>query len=104
MTILAAATAVPTEYVPVPAARKERHLALLHHIVGNPFRPYPAPPVWPAAVVSLAQAMYNGDSVSFALYDALLEAGHPDLAEHFKDATASHPKGCFALDIILGKQ
>jgi hypothetical protein len=36
------------------------------------------------------------------LHDALLEAGHPELAEHFQQEQW-HPKGCFALDLILGK-
>jgi len=75
---------------------------LLRHIIGNPLRPYPAPPSWPSAVIELAEATYAGEDCSFALHDALLEAGHPELAEHFKDK--DHPKGCFAVDLILGKR
>jgi hypothetical protein len=71
-------------------------------IIGNPFRPHPAPPSWPAAVVSLAEAVYKGADATFALHDALLEAGHPDLAAHFH-AEQWHPKGCWVVDLLLGK-
>jgi hypothetical protein len=74
---------------------------LLRHIAGNPFRPpaecngLPAPACW------LAEALYAGEDCSFALRDALLEAGSVELAEHFREK--SHPKGCWALDTILGR-
>jgi hypothetical protein len=57
---------------------------LVRHIVGNPFRPYPAPPSWPSTVVQLAESLYNGQDCAFALHDALLEAGQAELAEHFR--------------------
>lgn len=75
---------------------------LVRHIFGNPFRPAPAPESWPAAVTQLADAIYNGEGCGFALHDALLDAGHPDLAEHFRDEQA-HPKGCWVVDLLLGK-
>jgi hypothetical protein len=75
--------------------------ALLRHIIGNPFRPYAAPACWPATAIQLGQALHNGQDCTFALHDALLEAGHPDLAEHFKDG--KHPKGCWAVDLILSR-
>lgn len=37
----------------------------------------------------------------YALADALMEAGHIELAEHFREPV--HPKGCWAMDVILGK-
>lgn len=76
---------------------------LLRHIVGAPFRPYSATPSWPADVTRLAEAVYAGADVGFALADALLEAGHPELAEHFR-AEAWHPKGCWVVDIITGRK
>jgi len=83
---------------------EDRHEAnLVRHIFGNPFRPYPAPPSWSAAVVNLAQAVYNGADAGFALHDALLESGHPDLAAHFMEQ-GWHPKGCWAVDLIMGRQ
>ena len=76
--------------------------ALLRHIIGNPFRPYPAPASVPEAVLQLADALYNGEDCGFALHDALLETGHPDLADHFRQEQ-HHPKGCWVLDLILDK-
>jgi hypothetical protein len=76
--------------------------ATLRHIFGNPFRPYPAPVTWPSTVVQLAESLYNGQDCAFALHDALLEAGHAELAEHFREEK-SHPKGCWVVDLVLGK-
>jgi len=87
-----------------PARRwvERRHQAgLKRHILGNPFRPYPAPPSWSSTVVKLAEAMYAGEDCSFAVHDALLEAGYPELAEHFREK--DHPKGCWVVDLVLGK-
>jgi hypothetical protein len=75
---------------------------LLRHVIGNPFRPYPAPTTWPATVVQLAEALYVGEPCREPLVDALLESGHPELAEHFRGEDR-HPKGCWALDVILGR-
>jgi len=75
---------------------------LLRDICGNPYRPYPSPPSWPLPVVKLAESLYAGEDCSFALHDALLEAGHPELAEHFAKEQG-HPKGCWVVDMILGK-
>jgi hypothetical protein len=74
---------------------------LLRHIIGNPFRPYPAPFHWSFSTMQLAESMYLGADCSFALRDALLESDHGDLAEHFRGP--KHPKGCWVLDLILGK-
>lgn len=75
---------------------------LLRHIVGNPFRPVP-PLERPSTTLSqLAEAVYAGESCAFALRDALLDAGHADLAEHFQHD--GHPKGCWAVDVLLSKE
>jgi hypothetical protein len=74
---------------------------LVRHIVGNPFRSVSGPESWPTSVTQLAESLYAGADCSFALHDALLEAGHADLAEHFQEK--EHPRGCWALDLILGK-
>lgn len=76
---------------------------LLRHIVGNPFRGYPAPEHWPATVVQVAHALYCGQECDFALRDALLDAGHADLAQHFREEK-EHPKGCWVIDLVLGKK
>jgi hypothetical protein len=77
--------------------------ALLRHILGNPFRIHLRPAHLAPVVMQLAESLYNGADCCFALHDALLEAGHPDLAEHFMQAT-SHPKGCWVVDLLRGEQ
>lgn len=72
------------------------------HISGNPYHAYPAPAQWPSTVVMLAEAFRNGEACRFALHDALLDAGHTDLAEHFRE-TKEHPDRCWVLTLILGK-
>jgi hypothetical protein len=82
--------------------KQREQMALLRHILGNPFRLYSVSDPWPLAVVQLAKALYHGQDCGFALHDALLEAGHSKLAEHFRQEDR-HPKGCWALDLFLGK-
>jgi hypothetical protein len=74
---------------------------LLRHIVGNPFRPVAASCDWTGAVIHVAEACYAGQEKTAALRDALCQAGQAELAEHF--SKPGHPKGCWALDLILGK-
>jgi hypothetical protein len=57
---------------------------------------------WPSAVSDLAQALYDGQGNRLILADALEEAGHDDLARHFRQEEW-HPRGCWSLDAILGK-
>ena len=45
---------------------------------------------------------FDGEDCRFALHDALEEQGQIRLADHFRGGT--HPKGCWALDLILGKK
>jgi hypothetical protein len=87
----------------VKADREHRQADLLRHIMGNPFRPYRSPSHWSSSIVTLAQTLHSGEDVVFALADALEEAGHPELAEHFR-AEKDHPKGCWALDLLLDKK
>jgi hypothetical protein len=81
----------------------KRETALLRHISGNPFSPCTVTVSSPSTVMKLAEALYDGQDCSFELYNALLEAGHPNLPEHFKDEQW-HPKGCWALDLIIGRE
>jgi hypothetical protein len=85
------------------ARESRKQTDLLRHLIGNPFRAYPAPDHWPQAVVQLADALYNGQDCSFALHDALLEAGHAQLANHFRKEKW-HPKGCWVVDLILDRK
>jgi hypothetical protein len=77
--------------------------AMLRHLVGDPFHPYAAPHSWPPLVADLAQQLYDGADVRLILHDALLDAGHADLAEHFRQE-AVHPKGCWVLDLVLQRK
>jgi hypothetical protein len=75
---------------------------ICREIIGNPFRPVSLPAKPPPALRQIAQAVYSG-SVSVATLDtALVGYGLNQLAEHFRSGT--HPKGCWALDLLLGKE
>jgi hypothetical protein len=63
--------------------------------------PFAVPPKWPPTIVALAKALYEGEECEYALHDALEEYGETKLANHFQKA--GHPKGCWALDLILQK-
>jgi len=93
----------PTAWFAAGESERFQNTLLLRHIIGNPFGPYPAPAHWPSNVVSLADALYQGQDCTFALLDALVEAAHPELADHFRQEPW-HPKGCWVLDLILQKQ
>jgi hypothetical protein len=89
--------------------------AMVRDLFGDPFRPAPAlDPAWRThAVLGLAQAAYDDrdhpqgtlwpDRLA-VLSDALEEAGcaDPDLLGHLR-SPGPHVRGCWALDLILGK-
>jgi len=89
------------EAIEADAAKNQAYS--LRHIVGNSFRRLPAQRHWPATVVQLARAFEDGQNCGFALHDALLDVGHADLADHFRQEQ-THPKGCWVLDLLLGKE
>jgi hypothetical protein len=89
--------------------------ALLRDILGNPFQPASIEPGWlTATVTNLAVAAYEDralplgelDTANLAvLGDALEDAGCSDtvLLGHLRGPGA-HVRGCWALDLILGKE
>jgi hypothetical protein len=89
--------------------RREGHslgVNLLRCVLGNPFHPVqPGPWVTPAAV-TVARDIY--DRRDFAalplLADLLEEAGCPEqsLLDHLRSA-GPHARGCWAVDLVLGK-
>lgn len=85
-----------------PAIEGEALANTFREIIGNPFEVESAPVHYPIAVIQLARALYNRADCAFALHDALIEAGHSGLAEHFREN--AHPKGCWAIDLILARQ
>jgi len=97
------------------ARAQELHVqaALLRDIVGNPFRPLPLLNWRTPAILNLAREAYDDrimpagtlDNARLAALAALLqEAGCDDaeLLNHLR-APAPHYRGCFALDLVLGK-
>jgi hypothetical protein len=88
-------------------AKRATQAALLRDIFGNPFRPVTLDPTWLTPTVkALAQAIY--EERAFAdlpvLADALEEAGcnSQEILSHLRGPGA-HTRGCWALDLLLGK-
>jgi len=88
---------------------KERAIQcdLLREIIGNPFRPVRIEPTWATdSVRSIAQGIY--DEIAFdrlaVLGDALQDAGcaEEQLLAHCRQPTG-HVRGCWVVDLVLGK-
>jgi hypothetical protein len=85
--------------------------ALLRCNFGNPFRPVafdPALRQWNGgAAVALAMELYNSRDFSRAplLADMLEDAGVSDaqLLDHLR-GPGPHARGCFAVDLVLGRE
>jgi hypothetical protein len=94
---------------------RKAQAALLRCIIGNPFRPICIAPAWQTPpVVALARAAYDQrelpagtlDLARLAvLADALEDAGcdQADLLAHLR-GPCPHVRGCWAVDLILGKE
>jgi hypothetical protein len=77
-------------------------------IFGNPFRPVTFDPDWrTSTAVALAKQMYDSRDFSAMpiLADALQDAGceHVDVLTHCRDAKGVHVRGCWVVDLVLGK-
>jgi hypothetical protein len=94
-----------------------KQITLFRDIFGNPFRPVTVDPHWltwsSGTIPKLAQEIYNGrrlpqgtlDNTRLAiLADALEEAGctNPDILDHCRKP-GTHVRGCWVIDLILGK-
>ncbi len=82
---------------------------LIRDIVGNPFRPVTFDPSWLTSdVVLLAQGIYDDRAFDRMqiLADALQDAGcdNTDILGHCRDLYATHVRGCWVVDLVLGKQ
>ena len=80
----------------------------LRDIFGNPFRPVAFSPEWQTGTAaSIARAMY--DSRDFGampiLADALQDAGcdSEEILSHCRDPHGVHVRGCWVVDLVLGK-
>jgi hypothetical protein len=81
---------------------------LVRDIVGNPFRPVAVESDWrTTTVVALARGIYADRAFDRlpVLADALEDAGctNADLLGHCRDPALTHVRGCWAVDLILGK-
>lgn len=89
--------------------------ALLRDCIGNPYRPISINSAWQTpTILSLAQAAYDNrnlpdgtleDDRLTILADALEEAGcqDADILGHLR-SPGPHVRGCWALDLVLGKE
>ncbi len=82
--------------------------ALLRDIFGNPFRPDSFSPLWCTdTAVSLAHQMYESREFGAMpiLADALQDAGcdNDDVLDHCRAANQVHVRGCWVVDLVLGK-
>ncbi len=85
-----------------------RQAGMLREIVGNPFRAVTFNSAWRTeTAVSLARQMYELREFSAApiLADALQDADcdNEELLAHLRDGTQTHLRGCWAIDLVLGK-
>jgi hypothetical protein len=98
-------------------AEQEYHRILLRDIFGNPFRQAVADPAWltwhGGTIPELARAAYDArdlpggalDPVRLAVLADALEAagcGDADLSTHLR-GPGPHVRGCWAVDLLLGK-
>lgn len=94
------------------AARRDATAAqymALREIFGNPFRPVAFDPAWRTSdVIALANGIYDERAFDQLpiLADALQDAGcdSDDILNHLRDPHATHVRGCWALDLVLGKE
>ena len=81
---------------------------LVHDIFGNPFRKAKYKAAWrTSTALLLATQMYDSREFSAMpiLADALQDAGcdNEDVLNHCRDAGATHVRGCWVVDMVLGK-
>ncbi len=81
----------------------------IRDIFGNPFRPVAVEPAWlTSTVVAIANQMYESRDFSAMpiLADALQDAGcdNDDIMNHCRDEKQTHVRGCWVIDLILGKE
>jgi hypothetical protein len=89
-------------------ASLKKNLTTFRDIFGNPFRPVVFEPAWrTSTAVALAQQMY--DSRDFGIMpilgDALQDAGcdNDNVLDHCR-GPGPHVRGCWVVDLVLGKQ
>src|SRR5262249_15629562 len=102
--ILDASQAVKRAY---PREGNRRELDIFRDIFGNPFRPVVVNPSWLTSDVrTLAEGIYQERAFDRMpiLADALQDAGcdNDDILNHCR-SDAPHVRGCWVVDLVLGK-
>ena len=87
---------------------RQVHASVLRDIFGNPFRPVAFDPAWrTSTVVALASQMYESRDFTAMpiLADALqdVECDNDDILGHCRDPKQVHVRGCWVVDLVLGK-
>ena len=87
---------------------REAHAAFIRDIFGNPFRPASFSPAWrTSTALTLARQMYESRDFSLMpiLADALQDAGceAEDILAHCR-GEGPHVRGCWVVDLVLGKE
>jgi hypothetical protein len=82
--------------------------AILRDIFGNPFRPVAFDAAWrTSTATALARGMYESHDFTAMpiLADALQDAGcdSDDILNHCRDPHATHVRGCWVVDLVMGK-
>ncbi len=80
----------------------------IRDIFGNPFRPVAFSPEWrTSTAIAIAQQMFESRDFSAMpiLADALQDAGcdNDDILNHCRDEKQVHVRGCWVVDLVLGK-
>lgn len=100
--------AEPVEDGRLRSAQMRWQLALIHEVVGDPFRPVTFDPTWRTGdVLALARGIYDAKAFDRLpiLADALQDAGcdSAELLDHCR-GPGPHVRGCWALDLVLGQE
>ena len=98
---------VPVNSAAARAREAGEQAALVRDIFGNPFRPVAIDPGWlTSTVLALAEGAYAERAFDRLpiLADALQDAGCEDAAvlDHCR-GEGSHSRGCWVVDLVLGK-
>jgi hypothetical protein len=93
--------------LPLHLVPNDIQCTMIREIFGNPFRPATLDPAWRTdTVVALARGIYDDRAFDRLpiLADALQDAGcdNDDILNHCRDA-GPHARGCWVVDLILGK-
>ena len=88
--------------------RDQQVADLLRDIIGNPYHLITFSPSWRTdTAVTLARTMYESRDFSAMpiLADALQDAGcdNEDILSHCRDTQQPHVRGCWVVDLVLGK-